>query len=83
MLDLPHRDQVALRTHDGAFCATDLTARHPRTGEVLSTMTVVLQPSPLSVNSSSSRRTTGRTPPGLGHGRLAVVAAKRDTARTA
>ncbi|MFD4876500.1 hypothetical protein ACFWOB_24515 [Streptomyces sp. NPDC058420] len=31
-LDVLHRDQVALRIHDGAFTAMDLTARHPRTG---------------------------------------------------
>lgn len=32
MLDVLHRDRVALRIHDGAFSAMDLTARHPRTG---------------------------------------------------
>ncbi|MFJ5836942.1 hypothetical protein ACIQGO_09255 [Streptomyces shenzhenensis] len=31
MLDVLHRDRVALRIHDGAFSAMDLTARHPRT----------------------------------------------------
>jgi hypothetical protein len=31
VLDVLHRDQVALRIHDGAFFAMDLTARHPRT----------------------------------------------------
>ncbi|WP_243740555.1 hypothetical protein [Streptomyces sp. 8K308] len=30
-------DPVALRIHDGAFSSMDLTARHPRTGELLST----------------------------------------------
>ncbi|WP_436844968.1 hypothetical protein [Streptomyces roseoverticillatus] len=34
VLDVLHRDQVALRIHDGAFSAMDLTARHPRTGEL-------------------------------------------------
>ncbi|MER7725306.1 hypothetical protein [Streptomyces sp. NPDC096323] len=38
VLDVLHRDQVALRIHDGAFSAMDLTARHPRTGELLSTV---------------------------------------------
>lgn len=33
-----HREQVALRIHDGTFSAMDLTARHPRTGELLSTV---------------------------------------------
>ncbi|WP_327730817.1 hypothetical protein OG250_38515 [Streptomyces sp. NBC_00487] len=36
VLDVLHRDQVALHIHDGAFSAMDLTARHPRTGELLS-----------------------------------------------
>ncbi|MEE1938371.1 recombinase family protein [Streptomyces sp. TRM 70361] len=36
-LDVLHRDRLALRIHDGAFSAMDLTARHPRTGELLST----------------------------------------------
>ncbi|MET9610386.1 hypothetical protein ABZZ17_35815 [Streptomyces sp. NPDC006512] len=29
VLDVLHHDQVALRIHDGAFSAMDLTARHP------------------------------------------------------
>ncbi|MEW9515424.1 hypothetical protein [Streptomyces tubercidicus] len=33
-----HRDRLALRIHDGAFSAMDLTALHPRTGELLSTV---------------------------------------------
>ncbi|WP_241911310.1 hypothetical protein [Streptomyces sp. DH-12] len=43
MLDVLHRDQVALRIHDGAFSAMDLTARHPRTGELLSTVKFTVQ----------------------------------------
>jgi DNA invertase Pin-like site-specific DNA recombinase len=31
VLDVLHRDRLALRIHDGAFSAMDLTARHPRT----------------------------------------------------
>ncbi|OKH98590.1 hypothetical protein A6A06_28955 [Streptomyces sp. CB02923] len=44
VLDVLHRDQVALRIHDGAFSAMDLTARHPRTGELLSTVKFMVQP---------------------------------------
>ncbi|MGK5448845.1 hypothetical protein ACSNOE_15600, partial [Streptomyces radiopugnans] len=43
MLDVLHRDQVALRIHDGAFSAMDLTARHPSTGELLSTVKFMVQ----------------------------------------
>ncbi|MCZ4512515.1 hypothetical protein O3Q52_30990 [Streptomyces sp. ActVer] len=32
-----------LHIHDGAFSATDLTARHPRTGELLSTVKFMVQ----------------------------------------
>ncbi|GAA3854888.1 hypothetical protein [Streptomyces sedi] len=34
---------MALRIHDGAFSAMDLTARHPRTGELLSTVKFMVQ----------------------------------------
>ncbi|MDL5199532.1 recombinase family protein [Streptomyces sp. ALI-76-A] len=43
VLDVLHREQVALRIHDGAFSAMDLTARHPRTGELLSTVKFTVQ----------------------------------------
>ncbi|MFI6360493.1 recombinase family protein [Streptomyces sp. NPDC050743] len=43
VLDVLHRDQVALRIHDGAFSGMDLTARHPRTGELLSTVKFMVQ----------------------------------------
>ncbi|MEY2229496.1 MULTISPECIES: recombinase family protein [Streptomyces] len=43
VLDVLHRDQVALRIHDDAFSAMDLTARHPRTGELLSTVKFMVQ----------------------------------------
>ncbi|QJT06326.1 recombinase family protein [Streptomyces asoensis] len=43
VLDVLHRDQVALRIHDGAFSAMDLTARRPRTGELLSTVKFMVQ----------------------------------------
>lgn len=43
VLDVLHRDQVALRIHDGAFSAMDLTARHPPTGELLSTVKFMVQ----------------------------------------
>ncbi|MDP9611168.1 MULTISPECIES: recombinase family protein [Streptomyces] len=43
VLDVLHRDRLALRIHDGAFSAMDLTARHPRTGEPLSTVKFMVQ----------------------------------------
>ncbi|MFC8647346.1 recombinase family protein [Streptomyces anulatus] len=43
MLDVLHREQVALRIHDGAFSAMDLTAYHPRSGELLSTVKLMVQ----------------------------------------
>ncbi|MFF2149229.1 recombinase family protein [Kitasatospora sp. NPDC058190] len=43
VLDVLHRDHLALRIHDGAFSAMDLTARHPRTGELLSTVKFMVQ----------------------------------------
>jgi len=43
VLDVLHRDQVALHIHAGAFSAMDLTARHPRIGELLSTGKFMVQ----------------------------------------
>ncbi|MFD7620947.1 recombinase family protein [Streptomyces sp. NPDC059802] len=43
VLDILHRDRLALRIHDGAFSAMDLAARHPRTGELLSTVKFMVQ----------------------------------------
>ncbi|MET8746145.1 recombinase family protein [Streptomyces hygroscopicus] len=43
VLDVLHSDRLALRIHDGAFSAMDLTARHPRTGELLSTVKFMVQ----------------------------------------
>ncbi|KND30927.1 recombinase family protein [Streptomyces acidiscabies] len=43
VLDVLHRDRLALRIHDGAFSVMDLTARHPRTGELLSTVKFMVQ----------------------------------------
>ncbi|CAM5565924.1 hypothetical protein SANTM175S_00258 [Streptomyces antimycoticus] len=43
VLDVLHRDQVAPRIHDGAFSAVDLTAHHPRTGELLPTVKFMAQ----------------------------------------
>ncbi|MEW1675387.1 recombinase family protein [Streptomyces noursei] len=43
ILDVLHRDRLALRIHDGAFFAMDLTARHPRSGELLSTVKFMVQ----------------------------------------
>ncbi|MFE3526518.1 hypothetical protein ACFXOD_33905 [Streptomyces sp. NPDC059161] len=43
VLDVLHRDRLALRIHDGAFSGMDLTARHPRAGELLSTVKFMVQ----------------------------------------
>jgi DNA invertase Pin-like site-specific DNA recombinase len=43
VLNVLHRDRLSLRIHDGAFSAMDLTARHPRTGELLSTVKFMVQ----------------------------------------
>ncbi|MCX4851824.1 recombinase family protein [Streptomyces sp. NBC_00893] len=43
VLDVLHASRLALRIHDGAFSAMDLTARHPRTGELLSTVKFMVQ----------------------------------------
>ncbi len=43
VFDVLHRDRLALRIHDGAFSAMDLTGRHPRTGELLSTVKFMVQ----------------------------------------
>ncbi|MCI0383166.1 recombinase family protein [Streptomyces sp. CNQ085] len=43
VLDTLHRDRLVLRIHDGAFSAMDLTARHPRTGELLSAVKFTVQ----------------------------------------
>ncbi|MTE21908.1 recombinase family protein [Streptomyces sp. TRM43335] len=43
VLEVLHRNRLALRIHDGAFSAMDLTARHPRTGELLSTVKFMVQ----------------------------------------
>ncbi|WP_345943408.1 recombinase family protein [Streptomyces sp. SID8352] len=43
VLDVLHRDRLALRIHDGAFSAMDLTAHHPRTGELPSTVEFMVQ----------------------------------------
>ena len=39
----PACDRLALRIHDGEFSAVDLTARHPRTGELPSTVKFIVQ----------------------------------------
>ncbi|TKA02940.1 recombinase family protein [Actinacidiphila oryziradicis] len=43
VLDVLHADRLALRIHDGAFSAMDITARHPRTGELLSTVKFMVE----------------------------------------
>lgn len=55
VFDVLHRDQVALRIHEGAFSATRLTARHPRTGELLSTVKFTVEaPPPANSGATSS-----------------------------
>ncbi|MFC9227846.1 recombinase family protein [Streptomyces decoyicus] len=56
-LDVLHRDRLALHIHDGAFSAMDLTARHTRTGELLSTVKFMVQ-------TRRRRRTPARPPTG-------------------
>ncbi|MCX5200615.1 recombinase family protein [Streptomyces sp. NBC_00237] len=91
VLDVLHRDQVALRIHDGAFSGMDLTARHPRTGELLSTVKFMVQ---TLAAAGELQRDLQRelTYDGLraaeakgnkGGRRPAVPAAKTDTVRTA
>ncbi|MGY0065101.1 recombinase family protein [Streptomyces sp. LZ34] len=43
VLDVLHQGRLALRIHDGAFSAMDLTARHPRTRELPSTVKFMVQ----------------------------------------
>ncbi|MGW1886330.1 hypothetical protein [Streptomyces sp. NPDC001970] len=43
VLDVLHTGRLALCIHDGAFSTMDLTARHPRTGELLSTVKFMVQ----------------------------------------
>ncbi|MEU6867680.1 hypothetical protein ABZ924_31330 [Streptomyces sp. NPDC046876] len=74
---------VALRIHDGAFSATDLTARHPRTGELLSTVKFMVQALPRTPTRAHLRRTAGRRGQGQRGRRPAVPADKTDAVRTA
>ncbi|WP_263165050.1 hypothetical protein [Streptomyces sp. SCSIO ZS0520] len=43
VLDVLHRDWLALRIHDGAFSTMGLTARRPRTGDLLAAVKFVVQ----------------------------------------
>ncbi|MEV7729168.1 recombinase family protein [Streptomyces sp. NPDC087917] len=43
VFDTLNRDRLALRIHDGASSAMNLTARQPRTGELLSTVKFMVQ----------------------------------------
>jgi hypothetical protein len=56
------------RIHDGAFSAMDLTARHPRTGDLLSTVKVMVQTLAV-VAAGEDRRRTHRVPGGPVHRR--------------
>ena len=88
VLGVFHRDQVALRIHDGAFSAMDLTARHPRTGELLSTVKFMVQT--LAAAGELQRDLQGeltydglRVAEAKGGSRPAVAAAKTDDVRAA
>ncbi|MFE3768760.1 recombinase family protein [Streptomyces sp. NPDC059122] len=54
VLDVLHTGRLALRIHDGVFSAMDLTARHSRTGELLSTVKFMVQTLPPPANSSAT-----------------------------
>jgi len=43
VLDVLHADRLVMCIHEGAFTAMDLSARHPRTGELLSTVKFIVQ----------------------------------------
>ncbi|MFI1910734.1 recombinase family protein [Streptomyces microflavus] len=89
VLDVLHRDQVALRIHDGAFSAMDLTARHPRTGELLSTVKFMVQTLAGELQRDLQRELTydglraAEAKGNKGGRRPAVPAAKTDAVRTA
>ncbi|MEV6615849.1 hypothetical protein AB0N31_18705 [Streptomyces sp. NPDC051051] len=90
VLDVLHRDRLALRIHDGAFSAMDLTARHPRTGELLSTVKFMVQT--LAAAGEPQRDLqreltydglrAAEAKSGKGGRRPAIPAAKTDTVRT-
>jgi DNA invertase Pin-like site-specific DNA recombinase len=87
VLDVLHRDRLALRIHDGAFSAMDLTARHPRTGELLSTVKFMVQT--LAAGGELQRELTydglraAEAKGNKGGRRPAVPATKADDVRTA
>ncbi|MGW2936125.1 recombinase family protein [Streptomyces sp. NPDC001156] len=87
VLDVFHRDRLALCIHDGAFSAMDLTARHPRTGELLSTVKFMVQT--LAAAGELQRELTydglraAEAKGSKGGRRPAVAADKADAVRTA
>ncbi|GGQ13845.1 recombinase family protein [Streptosporangium pseudovulgare] len=87
VFDVLHRDRLSLRIHDGVFSAVDLTARHPRTGELLSTVKFMVQP--LAAAGELQRELTydglraAEAKGGKGGCRPAVPADKTDAVRTA
>lgn len=87
VLDVLHADRLALRIHDGTFSAMDLTARHPRTGELLSTVKFMVQT--LAAVGELQRELTydglraAEAKGSKGGRRPAVPAAKTGTVRTA
>ncbi|WP_318275650.1 serine integrase family protein [Streptomyces pharetrae] len=91
VLDVLHSDRLALRIHDGAFSTTDLTACHPHTGELLSTVKFMVQALATAgeLQRDLQRELTydGQRAAGAkgskGGRRPAVAAAKTDAVRTA
>lgn len=87
VLDVLHQGRLALRIHDGAFSAIDLTARHPRTGELLSTVKFMVQT--LTAAGELQRELTcdglraAEAKGNQGGRRTAIKAEKTDAVRTA
>jgi DNA invertase Pin-like site-specific DNA recombinase len=60
VLDVLHANRLSLRIHDGAFSAMDPTARHPRTGQPLSTVKFVVQTLAATLELRRATRSTNR-----------------------
>ncbi|MFB0615100.1 recombinase family protein [Streptomyces sp. AGS-58] len=69
VLGVFHRDQVALRIHDGAFCAMDLTARTRAPASCCPPWSSWRRPSPPPADSSGNWPATDCAPPRPGAAR--------------
>ncbi|MEE1939972.1 hypothetical protein V1L54_11245 [Streptomyces sp. TRM 70361] len=65
MLDILHRNRLALRIHNGVFSTMDFTPRHPRTAELLSMVKFMVQT--LAVASATCNRWPRSRKPVLAH----------------